>query len=449
MVNYYYEKVYGGNIFIKGVNGPIEKALDLLKQCEYNTRLALAKILYPVMDRMGGLEEFKNQHSIPQGRDSSSIIEKNMNIKNIKNNNELVIQQKKLIKNSPLIYLTFALNDLIGADKAQKENWLKYIIEQVNNKIDHKNLKVLIEIAKKMRLDLPEDINKEIKNSEILSKNIKNELDSRENDLDGLKQLYSISQTQKVQTEEFYNLKKIIEQGEAWEKNVENIKGKIIEFKELESLNNEAKELPFELNQDTLKELTERFNQAQEWLWKYNLLPKFSKTKNFNNKHSDNKIKSLDVLEEMIKVANEEIKFTSSEVKLLEKNYNFLKETEKEINETLNDKNKKITKDILHNFINKLNESKFIIELHDKLEEELNILEWRENLVEYINNSNNSNIMQTEINEENINEKYIQDILSSDKIIILKNKAFKNLIKEAESKKLLSFPDVKQFFDND
>ena len=449
LVNYYYEKVYGGNIFIKGVNGPIEKALDLLKQCEYNTRLALAKILYPVMDRMGGLEEFKNQHSIPQGRDSSSIIEKNMNIKNIKNNNELVIQQKKLIKNSPLIYLTFALNDLIGADKAQKENWLKYIIEQVNNKIDHKNLKVLIEIAKKMRLDLPEDINKEIKNSEILSKNIKNELDSRENDLDGLKQLYSISQTQKVQTEEFYNLKKIIEQGEAWEKNVENIKGKIIEFKELESLNNEAKELPFELNQDTLKELTERFNQAQEWLWKYNLLPKFSKTKNFNNKHSDNKIKSLDVLEEMIKVANEEIKFTSSEVKLLEKNYNFLKETEKEINETLNDKNKKITKDILHNFINKLNESKFIIELHDKLEEELNILEWRENLVEYINNSNNSNIMQTEINEENINEKYIQDILSSDKIIILKNKAFKNLIKEAESKKLLSFPDVKQFFDND
>ena len=31
----------------------------------------------------------------------------------------------------------------------------------------------------------------------------------------------------------------------------------------------------------------------------------------------------------------------------------------------------------------------------------------------------------------------------------MKNKAFKNLIKEAESKKLLSFQDVKQFFDND
>ena len=450
LVNYYHEKVNGGNIFIKGVNGPIEKALELLKQCQYNTRLALAKILYPVMDRMGGLEEFQNQSAIPQGRDSSSIknveLEKN---KKIKNNNELVIQQKKSIKNSPLIYLTFALNDLIGADKAQRENWIKYIIEQVNNKIDYKNLKVLMEIAAKMRLELPEDINKEIKNSEQLSKRIKNELDSKESDLEGLKNLYSIAQTQKVQTDEFHNLKKIIEQGEAWEKNVDNISGKIIEFKELESLNNEAKELPFELDQKKFKELTDRYNSAQEWLGKYNSLPKVSKSKNFNSKNSEHKIKSLDVLEEMIKNANEEIKFTSYEVKLLEKNYNFLKETEKEINETLNDKTKKLTKEILQDFISKLNESKFIIELHDKLEEELNILEWRENLVEYINSSNNSNIMQEEVSEENINEKYILDLLSRDKIIVLKNKSFKFLIREAESKKLLSFPDVKQFFDND
>jgi hypothetical protein len=328
LVNYYHEKVNGGNIFIKGVNGPIEKALELLKQCQYNTRLALAKILYPVMDRMGGLEEFQNQSAIPQGRDSSSIknveLEKN---KKIKNNNELVIQQKKSIKNSPLIYLTFALNDLIGADKAQRENWIKYIIEQVNNKIDYKNLKVLMEIAAKMRLELPEDINKEIKNSEQLSKRIKNELDSKESDLEGLKNLYSIAQTQKVQTDEFHNLKKIIEQGEAWEKNVDNISGKIVEFKELESLNNEAKELPFELDQKKFKELTDRYNYAQEWLGKYNSLPKASKAKNFNNKNSEHKIKSLDVLEEMIKSATEEIKFTSYEVKLLEKNYNFLKET--------------------------------------------------------------------------------------------------------------------------
>ena len=457
LVNYYHEKVYGGNIFVKGVNGPIEKALELLKQCEYNTRLALAKILYPVMDRMGGLEEFKNQSVIPQGRDSSSIknleLEKNINLKNEKNinknNNELVIQQKKLIKNSPLIYLTFALNDLIGADKTQKKNWLQYIIDQVNNKIDYKNLKVLIEIAIKMRLELPEEINKEIKNSETLSKKIKNELESKENDLDGLKNLYNISETQKVQTEEFHNLKKIIEQGEAWEKNVVNISDKIVELKELESLFNEAKTLPFELDQYKFKELNDRYDKAQEWLLKYNSLPKASKNKNFNNKYGEHKIESLDKLEELIKSANDEIKFTSSEVKLLTKNYNFLKETEKEINETLNDKNKKLTKDMLKNFINKLNESKFVIELHDKLEEELNILEWRENLIEFINSSNNSNIMQTEISEENINEKYIQEIFSSDKILVMKNKSFKYLIKEAESKKLLSFPDVQQFLEKE
>ena len=75
LVNYYHENIYGGNIFVKGVNGPIEKALDLLKQCKYNTRLALAKILFPVMDRMGGLSEFQNPSLIiPQAMDSKSDV---------------------------------------------------------------------------------------------------------------------------------------------------------------------------------------------------------------------------------------------------------------------------------------------------------------------------------------------------------------------------------------
>ena len=457
LVNHYYEKVYGGNIFIKGVNGPIEKALDLLKSCQYNTRLALAKILYPVMDRMGGLEEFQNPSVIPKGRDSSSIknleIEKNINFQNSKivknnNNNELVIQQKKSIKNSPLIYLTFALNDLIGADKTQKENWLQYIIQQVNNKIDYKNLKILMEIACKMRLDLPEEINKEIKNSETLSKKIKNDLESKECDLDGLKNLYSIAQTQKVQTDEFHNLKKIIEQGEAWEKNVKNIFNKIVEFKELESIYNESKILPFELDQELYDELTNRYNKALDWISKFNTLHKITKNKNSNNKYGEHKIESLDVLHDMIKIASDDIKFTSNEVKLLIKNYNFLKETEKEINDATDNNTKKLSKDMLKNFINKLNESKFIIELHDKLEEELNILEWRENLFEYINDSDNSNTMQIEV-PKNISEENILEIFSSDKKVVLKNKAFKFLIKEAESKKLLSFPDVKLFLDNE
>ena len=458
LVNYYYEKINGGNIFVKGVNGPIEKALDLLKQCQYNTRLALAKILFPVMDRMGGLEDFQNQPTVPSNIYSSYIknldIDKNKDLKNenntnSKNNNEFVIKQKKLIKNPPFLYLTFALNDLIGADKNQKKLWLDKIEEQVKNKIDYKNLEILMEIAKKMRLELPESIKKEIRSSEQLSKKIKNELESRETDLDGLKTLCDIALTQKVITEEFHNLKKIIEHGEAWINNVKNISDKIVEFKELESLNNEIKVLPFEIDEKLSTDLKDRYTKAQEWLSKYNALPKISKNKNYNNKYGEHKIESLDILENMIKEANDEIKFTSNEVKLLIKNYNFLKETEKEINEILNDKNKKITKEMLKNFISKLNESKFIIELHDKLEEELNILEWRENLIEYINNSNNSNMMITEISEENINEKYIQEIFSSDKIIVMKNKSFKFLMKEAESKKLLSFPDVKQFIDND
>ena len=90
LVNYYHEKIYGGNIFVKGVNGPIEKALELLKQCQYNTRLALAKILFPVMDRMGGLAEFQNPSSIiPQAMDTmKDLNEKSMEIEEDKNNKQ-------------------------------------------------------------------------------------------------------------------------------------------------------------------------------------------------------------------------------------------------------------------------------------------------------------------------------------------------------------------------
>ena len=196
------------------------------------------------MDRMGGLSEFENPSLIiPQAMDSRvNLNEKKMEIeeekknnnnmkenivskedeikKNIKINNELVNIQKKLIKNSPSIYLSFALNDLIGADKAQKEKWLQYIIDQVNNKVEYKYLKTLIEISNKMKLDLPDNIMKEKSNSETLSNKIKKILENKEYDLDNLKSLYDIAETQRVQTEEFKNLKEIIKRGEEWEEKV-------------------------------------------------------------------------------------------------------------------------------------------------------------------------------------------------------------------------------------
>ena len=45
---------------------------------------------------------------------------------------------------------------------------------------------------------------------------------------------------------------------------------------------------------------------------------------------------------------------------------------------------------MLKTFLNKLNESKFTTELHDEIEDRLNIMEWRENIREYINNNNRS-----------------------------------------------------------
>ena len=463
LVNYYHEKIYGGNIFVKGVNGPIEKALELLKQCQYNTRLALAKILFPVMDRMGGLAEFQNPSSIiPQAMDTrKDLNEKSMEIeedknnkqniketdvkKNIKINNELVNKQKKLLKNSPSIYLSFALNDLIGADKDQKENWLKYIIAQVKNKVDYKYLKTLIEIANKMKLELPDDINKEINNSETLSLKIKRILEDKEDELNELKDLYGIAKTQKVQTDEFYNLKKIIDQGVLWEQKVNNIIDKCVEYKELESLYNEAKNLPFIIEENLYKEINGRYIGIQNWFEQYSKLLKSSKNKSNNKSNYENKTENLlAYLENMINSANNILKFTSSEVKLLMKNYEYLNNTEKEIKSILYDSNQKITKDMLKQFLSKLNESKFTTELHDEIEDQLNILEWRENFNE--NTNLNNNILEdSQINKEN----NITEILENNKKIILKNKVFKFLIKEAETKKLLNYPDVKAFVDND
>ena len=453
LVNYYNEKIYGGNIFIKGVNGPIEKALELLKQCQYNTRLALAKILFPVKDRMGGLTEFENPSLIiPQAMDTrKNNNETHMEIeekldkkekelkKNININNELINKQKKL-KYSPSIYLSFALNDLIGADKVQKEKWLQYIIDQVNNKIEYKSLKTLIEIANKMKLELPDNIIKEISLSEDISNKIKKHLENKDQDLDELKDLFEITQTQKVQMEEFSNLKKIIDRGEIWQQNFNNIIGKCVEFKELESLYNEANNLPFEIDKEIYDQLDKRYNGALTWLELYSKLTKCSKNKsnkNYDNKNDD----SLNILEKMIDTANNVLKFTSSEVKSLIKNYNYLNETEKEIKSTLYDPNKVITKEMLKDFLNKLNESKFTTELHDEIEDKLNIMEWRENILENINPNENVNFQN--------NENYLIEILEKRNKIILKNKVFKFLIKEAESKKLLDCRDVQYFVKND
>ena len=455
LVDYYHEKIYGGNIFVKGVNGPIEKALELLKQCQYNTTLALAKILFPVMDRMGGLSEFQNPSLIiPQAMDSKKDLnEKKMDIeeekkskeeikenekkKNTKLTKELVNKQK--ISNLSL-YLSFALYDLIGADKAQKEKWLQHIKDQVNNKVEYKNLKTLIEIANKMKLSLPDDIIREINNSENFSHKIRKFLENKEKDLDELKDIYDIAKTQKVQTDEFNNLKKIIDQGILWEQKVNNIKNKCVEFKELEALYNEAKNLPFEIDSELLNEINDRYDGAQKWFELYSKLPKSSKNKSNYKSNYEKTDNLLIFLKKLIDTAKDTLKFTSSEVKLLISNYNYLNETEKEIKSILYDSNQKITKDLLKNFLNKLNESKFTTELHDEIEDRLNILEWRENFNENINLNNNFQIT----NENSINE-----ILENNKKIVLKNKVFKFLIKEAETKKLLNYPDVKTFIEKD
>ena len=113
----YYEKQIGcENIYLKGVHSVQAKALDLLKQCEYNINVAMSKILFPVMDQMNCLDSINKDKSL---------------------------------------YLSSALNDLIGANNAEKEQWAEYIQMRLDKTIRMNELDILIENGKKMKIEIP------------------------------------------------------------------------------------------------------------------------------------------------------------------------------------------------------------------------------------------------------------------------------------------------------
>ena len=114
-IEYYDKKAGNDNIYLRGVHSVEERALTLLKSCGYDINMAMSKVLFPVMDRLNCLDHSKKDKSL---------------------------------------YLTSALNELIGANAAEKEEWIKFMIGRLNKKIGLEELEIYIAKGKKMKIEI-------------------------------------------------------------------------------------------------------------------------------------------------------------------------------------------------------------------------------------------------------------------------------------------------------
>ena len=385
-IQYYKNQTNLENMYLKGVHSPEGKALDLLKQCNYNINEAMEKILFPVMDRMSCLDNCKKDK---------------------------------------FLFLSSALHDLIGANEKEKEEWLIYINNRLNNTIEKKELEKLIDIGKKMKAEIPFNVQREMKSAFTFSKMIKGCLSNKNNTLNDINQLYEISKTFKVQTEDFENTGELIKRAKLFEKKIYDIHNQTVQYKNLQTLYHEGKNLPFKFEGDLYIELKKRFESAQEWHRIYSCLPKHSKTRaqNLNNQCERS---SLNFLGKMIETAHK-VNFTSNEVETLEKTYKLLCEEEEKIKKILNDNSINKTRELLQDFKNTLDSLRFTTDLYEVVENKLALIEWKEKKEEFLKDNN------------------IKDINKRNKVV--KPKFLKNLIKFSEQRNLSNIPEIKTFID--
>ena len=385
-IDYYKNETNLDNMYLKGVHSPEARALDLLKNCNYNINEAMEKILFPVMDRMSCLDNCKKDK---------------------------------------ILFLSSALHDLIGANEKEKEEWLIYINNRLNNTIEKKELERLIEIGKKMKAEIPLNVQDEMKSAFGFSKMIKSCLSNKNNTLNDINQLYEISKTFKVQTEDFENTGELIKKAKIFEKKIYDIHNQTVQYKNLLTLYHEGKNLPFKFEGDLYNELKKRFESAQEWHRIYSCLPKHSKTRaqNLNNQCERS---SLNFLGKMIETAHK-VNFTSNEVDTLEKTYKLLCEEEEKIKKILNDNSIVKTRELLQDFKNSLDSLRFTTDLYEVVENKLALIEWKEKKEDFLKEYN------------------IKDVNKRNKVV--KPKALKNLIKFSQQRNLSNIPEIKTFID--
>ena len=372
-VNFYKEKCSKEAFMLKG--GPMveEMAFELLKSCSYDINVALAKILFPSLEH--------------QSPGIFTDLSKRGNL---------------------MLKVNSALNDLIGSNNFEKKQWLDYVTDKIEKKIDSSELQNLLELASSMKIDIPMFVVNEISKSQSFSKLIRRHLNEK-NNLKVIIDLLKQSETYKVKTEEFYLLNDIIKKTENWLARANEFENKEISYKNLQLLYNDGKCLPVKL--DNFENVKKRYLKTQSWYERYNALPKHSKTRQQGAPGDRCLISTLSSLIQ----DSDEINFTSQEVTSLKINFDILKEYENRILMTLEDDLTPKTKENLTEFLNSLDVLKFTTDLYDLLMSKLFYFEWKEKKDYYMSNK------------------------------VLKRKHLLNLIKDANQKNLNGLSEIRYF----
>lgn len=314
-------------------------------------------------------------------------------------------------------YLNSALHDLIGSTIKEKQEWNEVVSYKLTQGIDYSELLHFLEVAEKLKIDVPKFVVDEIEKSFEESKVIKKVL-SDKTSIENLQFYYDKCMSFKIRTSEFYSLKDALLKSVKWKEKACSVMYQSQTFKTIQNIFNEGKNLPVLFPEfDSIKFI---YNNAQNWQEKYNQIPKHSKTRNTLTGKIERT--SLKELKSLINEAYN-INFTSQEVSFLEQNYNSLSFLENKIRMTLEDFDiltiktnpffERISKEVLQDFLNQLDNLKYNTYLYDDLLLEIEFLDWNEKKNSYVSCQFSKS---------------------------LKMKQLRNLIGEAKKKKLFHVP---------
>jgi hypothetical protein len=384
-VNYYSKSSsssISGNLLLKGLHSFESNALKVLRECNYDIGQAFHKILFPVLDLLG--------------ENSTSNLEAS--------------------QSDPMIFVNSALNDLIGSNIQEKEAWLDHVKQRIEMGISLPDLEDIIELGGKMKIDIPDYVNRQIELSLNFSKIIKRHLNEK-NSIDDINNLLEETRKYKVKTEEFLQLEDILKKANICLLRSQEFETSVIHYKTLQVLYHDTKNLPVYF--PNFEAIKSRYLKAQKWQEKYSKIPKHSKTRGQANSsikkgHSKDERCTIAYLYQMI-MESEEINFTSNDVVFLKNNFEKLRESEARITMTLHDHKIEKTKEMFNDFANTLDSLKFTTDLYDQIVSQLEYISWEEKK----NNSMNNKI--------------------------LKLKHLRALLKEANQKNLNSVPEIRKF----
>lgn len=432
--DYYYKLVsylkneYDANPFLKGFFNSEQKAIQLLRENNYDIPLCIRKILFPttfivkknhkgnVFTDMGC--STNSQNNLIDLNDSNISNNNNGMLINSNLNKEFQINRNKNIEDVQE-YVNSALHDLIGSNFKEKEDWLNKVSKSISEGIDYKDLNSLIEIGSKMKIEVPNYVVNEIKESLIKSKMIQGILNDKCNDINSLIKLLEETSLLKVKSNEYYILKDTINKCNSWKLKANEMLTTSCNIKSIKNCYEEGKNLPVKFKE--FDEIKIKFLKAQSWNEKYNSVPKHSKTRQgVISKSSDRT--TLSVLRNLTQESID-YNFTSPEIRLLITNFSDLLKIESNIQMRFEDidvrqtnKSFYICKEELNEYLKTLDQLKFNTSLYDDVYILIDYLEWTEKrkILFGLNNEN-----------------------------IVKLKQLKNLVIDAEKKGLhLKFYDV-------